>query len=186
MISNTTRQIKALPSFYAGVKFRSRLEARWARYFDLIGVDWQYEPEGYELPSGNYCPDFLCNDSRLQAFYVEVKPDEQGKSLVQQRLIDLCRMLTTTVVCVVGNPSLNGYWSCELLASYGIFEEDETGEAYISPQYTEDSKVFEQEVSFSKYGMAKYGLYWGDSNWSDETFSDDASKMRFENGVAFV
>ena len=29
--------IKAIPTTYAGVRFRSRLEARWAAFFDLCG-----------------------------------------------------------------------------------------------------------------------------------------------------
>lgn len=50
--------VKALPTTYAGIEFRSRLEARWALFFDELGITWAYEPEGFELPSGNYLPDF--------------------------------------------------------------------------------------------------------------------------------
>ena len=28
---------------------RSRLEARWAVFFDTAGIAWQYEPEGFDL-----------------------------------------------------------------------------------------------------------------------------------------
>jgi len=41
--------MKAIPTRYAGCHFRSRLEARWAVFFDRLGVAWQYEPEGYDL-----------------------------------------------------------------------------------------------------------------------------------------
>lgn len=34
---------------YKGYRFRSRLEARWAVFFDVLGVRWEYEPEGYDL-----------------------------------------------------------------------------------------------------------------------------------------
>lgn len=44
----------AIPTMYAGVQFRSRLEARWAAFFDLIGWKWEYEP--FDLPG--YIPDF--------------------------------------------------------------------------------------------------------------------------------
>ncbi len=54
--------VKALPTTYAGVEFRSRIEARWALFFDKLGVAWTYEREGYELPSGNYLPDFWLPD----------------------------------------------------------------------------------------------------------------------------
>lgn len=43
---------------YDGHRFRSRLEARWAVFFNHLGIQWSYEQEGYELPSGRYLPDF--------------------------------------------------------------------------------------------------------------------------------
>lgn len=51
--------IKPIETFYNGYRFRSRLEARWAVFFDSLGVDYEYEPEGFVLPSGKmYLPDF--------------------------------------------------------------------------------------------------------------------------------
>ncbi len=50
---------KALQTHYAGCRFRSRIEARWAVFFDHLGIGWQYEPQGFDLPSGQYLPDFL-------------------------------------------------------------------------------------------------------------------------------
>lgn len=35
---------------YAGFSFRSRLEARWAVFLDVYGVEYRYEPEGFVLP----------------------------------------------------------------------------------------------------------------------------------------
>src|SRR5688572_9927535 len=54
--------IKAIETNYAGCRFRSRTEARWAVFFDALGVRWEYEREGYELPSGRYLPDFWLPD----------------------------------------------------------------------------------------------------------------------------
>lgn len=50
--------IKAIETEYNGYKFRSRLEARWAVFFDALGVKYQYEPEGYKTDNKNYLPDF--------------------------------------------------------------------------------------------------------------------------------
>lgn len=50
--------IKAIETSYKGYRFRSRLEARWAVFFDALGCGWQYEPEGFELNAGRYLPDF--------------------------------------------------------------------------------------------------------------------------------
>lgn len=51
--------IVPVPMKYAGVRFRSTLEADWAATLDVLGLDWQYEPEAIRLPSGElYRPDF--------------------------------------------------------------------------------------------------------------------------------
>lgn len=41
--------LKAIETIYKGYRFRSRLEARWAVFFDAMGIEWEYEKEGYEL-----------------------------------------------------------------------------------------------------------------------------------------
>ena len=52
--------MKAIETKYKGYRFRSRLEARFAILFDQMNIDWDYEPEGFELPEmGWYLPDFF-------------------------------------------------------------------------------------------------------------------------------
>ncbi|MGI5223022.1 hypothetical protein [Nocardia sp. CA-290969] len=51
--------LKPIETSYAGCRFRSRIEARWAVFFDHLGIGWEYEPQGFDLPSGRYLPDFL-------------------------------------------------------------------------------------------------------------------------------
>ena len=64
--------IKPINTVYNGYRFRSRLEARWAVYFDLLHVKYEYESEGYVLENGiTYLPDFYLPD--VKAFF-EVKP----------------------------------------------------------------------------------------------------------------
>lgn len=78
-------QIKAIETRYAGYKFRSRLEARWAVFFDALGAQWEYEKEGFELGNGvRYLPDFWLPIVGAQpypmglpptpGYWVEVKP----------------------------------------------------------------------------------------------------------------
>ena len=51
--------IKPIETIYNGYRFRSRLEARWAVFFDALGIEYEYEPEGFEIESGlRYLPDF--------------------------------------------------------------------------------------------------------------------------------
>lgn len=67
--------IKPIETRYKGYRFRSRLEARWAVFFDALRLEWEYEPQGFELPSGaKYLPDFLIRDRWLAGrIFVEIK-----------------------------------------------------------------------------------------------------------------
>ena len=65
--------VRALPVAYRGFRFRSRLEGRWAVFFDAIGIEYQYEPQGFQFDRGVcYLPDFYL--PRVNTF-AEVKPD---------------------------------------------------------------------------------------------------------------
>lgn len=79
--------IKPIETIYNGYRFRSRLEARWAVFFDAIGFDYEYEPEGFNL--GNNCfylPDFYLpeNDS-----WVEIKGKDIDET-TYRKLIKFC------------------------------------------------------------------------------------------------
>lgn len=65
-----TGAIKAIETRYAGCRFRSRLEARWAVFFDQLQIKWEYEPQGYVVDGTPYLPDFWLPES---ATWVEVK-----------------------------------------------------------------------------------------------------------------
>jgi hypothetical protein len=75
-----TALISAIPTRYAGCHFRSRLEARWAVFFDHVAIDWEYEPQGFLVGMYGenlrpYLPDFYLPGLGL---WVEVKgADEQ-------------------------------------------------------------------------------------------------------------
>lgn len=62
--------IKAIETEYNGYRFRSRLEARWAVFFDAVGLKWEYEKEGFDLEGTWYLPDFWLPDWHL---WVEIK-----------------------------------------------------------------------------------------------------------------
>jgi len=83
------QEITAKPTTYRGITFRSRLEARWAIYFDnhpLID-DWTYEPRTFKDPQTGweYTPDFVLKMGTVMAGWLEVKPlvptEETLKSL---------------------------------------------------------------------------------------------------------
>ncbi|ACL41900.1 hypothetical protein Achl_3949 (plasmid) [Pseudarthrobacter chlorophenolicus A6] len=62
---------KAMEVSYSGRIFRSRLEARWAIFLDLLDVNWDYEPSFYQVGEELfYLPDFYLPDHQL---WLEVK-----------------------------------------------------------------------------------------------------------------
>jgi hypothetical protein len=67
-------EIKAIETVYRGYRFRSRLEARWAVFFDTLDMKWRYETEGLNLDGIWYLPDFWLPDF-FNGSYLEVKPD---------------------------------------------------------------------------------------------------------------
>jgi hypothetical protein len=71
---------RSIPTRYKGRLYRSKLEADWARTFDAIKLQHQYEKEGHYFGDVFYLPDFFLPKSRQ---YVEVKglfePDDCRK-----------------------------------------------------------------------------------------------------------
>jgi hypothetical protein len=95
--------MKVIQTEYKGLKYRSRTEARWAVVFDVLGWQHHYEPNGFELPSGGYFPDFYLPDVDA---YFEVKGREPS---AQERLKaeELCVSEQTTVIVSTGPPNPN-------------------------------------------------------------------------------
>lgn len=62
------RTIPAIETRYNGINFRSRLEAKWAAMFDMLGWGWTYEPTDFK----GWIPDFAIHGKEI--VYVEVKP----------------------------------------------------------------------------------------------------------------
>ncbi len=100
--------IKAIETTYKGYRMRSRTEARWACFFDALGIDWTYEPEGYDLgEAGWYLPDFWLPLPTIKypnaGYFVEIK----GVKPLDSYLVKLCTLSVQSnhgVWCFVGEP----------------------------------------------------------------------------------
>jgi hypothetical protein len=86
-------------------------------WFDLIGIDYIYEMEGYVLQTvGAYLPDFYVPNMKLRTTvkhssgtYIEVKPDEPDfDSVEMRRLHELCEMIKCDCLMVWGLPKADG------------------------------------------------------------------------------
>ena len=68
---------RGIPTRYAGLVFRSRVEARWAAMFDQLGWRWEYEP----LDLDGYIPDFVLKFHK--PLLVEVKHEFSTSCMVR-------------------------------------------------------------------------------------------------------
>jgi hypothetical protein len=81
-----SNNLKPIETRYKGCRFRSRLEARWAVFFDAMGVRWEYEKEGYHLSNGErYLPDFWLPELGV---WIEVKGQRPTAAELER-----CRLL---------------------------------------------------------------------------------------------
>jgi hypothetical protein len=98
--------IKAIETQYKGYRFRSRLEARWAVFFDALGVKWEYEKEGFDLgEAGWYLPDFWLSETNC---WVEMKGGSPTEAEARRLRALVAYGPQTSIVCrgllFVGGP----------------------------------------------------------------------------------
>jgi hypothetical protein len=93
--------IKPIETMYWGYRFRSRLEARWAVFFDAAGIEWEYEAQGFEINGRNYLPDFWL--PRLKT-YVEVEPNEEEAEKAKPLMQALAQGSSYCAQIVIGAP----------------------------------------------------------------------------------
>lgn len=100
--------IKAIETVYNGYRFRSRLEARWAVFFDTVGIKYEYELQGFDLgDEGRYLPDFWLP---TQKCFVEIKPSSQW--FFDWKCHALASQGGGEILYITGNPWLGEYGIC--------------------------------------------------------------------------
>lgn len=95
--------IKAIETIYNNYHFRSRLEARWAVFFDALGIEYRYETEGFDLAGIWYLPDFYL--PHLKA-WIEIKPELPTKE-DREKAIRLCLGTQELVAIFAGDVWFN-------------------------------------------------------------------------------
>jgi hypothetical protein len=191
-------KIKAIQTACKGYLFRSRLEARWAVLFDFCGVEYEYEPEGYDLGNGlTYLPDFLLHgvDGRADGdLYVEVKgPMTDADAEKINRFYDMgtedsdAYGKSQTAILVIGNiPS--GANIENILRCIGTEAYDDNGKWPNKYNFeTIDGDYFAAYPGINHKG--KFELFGDDSNYLCEMDSRATEKAyhaarqaRFEHG----
>lgn len=100
--------IKPIETEYDGYRFRSRLEARWAVFFNEIGAEYNYEYEGFDLDGIRYLPDFWLPQMNSWFEIKGQEPNDQELDKAKR----LCLGTGKTVFICVGEPHNPIYQVC--------------------------------------------------------------------------
>jgi len=73
--------ITPIPTVVDGIKFRSRLEARWSIFFSSLNLNWYYEYQGFKINNVWYVPDFLIITPSNEQHWIEIKPFNETYNL---------------------------------------------------------------------------------------------------------
>lgn len=123
--------MQGIPTMHGGRKYRSRLEAKWACFFDLLG--WKYEYEPFDLDG--WIPDFILIGKTPTL--VEVKPitliDKSNVHLVEKTLC--CREFEVLILGV--RPCLM-YEHTSLLGWHTVFRD--------FPNYAPEDKFWDANI----------------------------------------
>jgi hypothetical protein len=171
--------VKAIDTEYNGYLFRSRLEARWAVFFDSLDIKYRYEVEGFDLDGVYYLPDFwlphivpeLAADG--WGLWVEIKPLPISEDELK-KAVSLVEKTKHNMVIFQGDP-----WPEE----YSVLKISGT---HCSPPRHVEGLSFFQEVfgyihlkrSKSSSGGSYPAAYGGDLQGAYKA----ARQARFEHG----
>ena len=194
--------VKPIETRYKGYRFRSRLEARWAVFLDKLGVEWEYEPEGFSLEHmGAYLPDFFLPSTgwlkgdEFEGAYLEIKPGYRDAPWVEPFLkaLDLSMQFKCKreVIVAFGLPPglfviLCGHGLAMVAAP--IFEGDELDffpMAHLLPDPDKDPPFRFEHIQYDLEGKTFYGFELMKARGKNERIegaSIVAREARFEHG----
>lgn len=163
-------KIKPIETEYNGYRFRSRLEARWAVFFDALNIKYEYEPEGFELQNGEkYLPDFYLPDLK---YYAEVKGYNEHLIKDLEKVITFVDEAKTAVIILSNIP----------------YKKNAKGLYWFPIAYYTARRCFRITTKFACFGesaMIEDWLSLGDIDWIGdmglgEPYTTEETKEQFE------
>lgn len=150
-------EIKVKPTIFKGIKYRSRLEARWAVFFDSLNIIAKYEHEKFNLIINGQrvacIPDFYIpiQGGFSESIYFEIRPKETVDQILIEKVTGLANLTKINVAILNDIPIVNDlfdgciferyFGSGEMDESHGFGECDMCG--MIGFEYTGRSERFE-------------------------------------------
>ena len=187
-------RVKPIETVYKGYRFRSRLEAKWAIFFEWLQIKFEYEIEGFDFgESGYYLPDFWLPEFKC---WVEIKPNTISDDLTKQmrKFADN----VAPIICFLGSPNIgwNGIVYCHDIADSSVGNyENKIGFAWCQKCKKatlsfsdEDSSFVRGSRSLHNYDFTEWNTFCDPEHRDSHTISElagaiEASRQaRFEFG----
>lgn len=118
-------KIPAIPTLYKGRQYRSRLEARWAAFFDLL--NWRHEYEPFDLDG--WIPDFLIH-GKERGSREGMGDGKENFVLVEIKPFTTIEQFDVTIAKIENALRETDYWGTEILL-LGVAPSRETEEVYL-------------------------------------------------------
>ena len=179
--------IKAIETRFKGYRFRSRLEARYAVFFDALNIKWEYEKEGYDLGNlGYYLPDFWLPKPKL---WIEIKGSDPTQE-EQDKVFELCRMTKCSAYLCVGEPQVDNimgaFWN-GIEFDWHSLDKPISGDWLKAAFQDDDPKKWaeilkDEGAIFRQFGPIPFRQFYGDSDTPVLKAISAFRSARFENG----
>lgn len=158
--------IKPIETKYNGYRFRSRLEARWAVFFDALKIRYQYEVEGFDIDGVRYLPDFYLPDHNV---WLEIKPSIfDSAKLPTTKYARFSEAVEAKFLVIIGIPRKNEYKIYPLNIEYTEYLDDDSCEFALARRSTKPELCLLGE--------------WGACNLS-ENITDDGERWPITDEV---
>jgi len=151
-------QIRAIETVYNGYRFRSRLEARWAVFFDALGIEYEYEKEGYDLgEAGWYLPDFWLPQVHMWA---EVKAVALNAPELA-KLEALVSMTKFSGLMLEGVPTSRNYWAIDYWETSDYEGPMPWDDDYVAADAArEEEAAVVPHLAWTDYWLTESSRYW--------------------------
>ena len=144
-------KLKPIETRYRGYLCRSRLEARWMVFLDHLGIDFEYELEGFDLPNGQrYLPDLWLPKIK---HWAEVKPAEFTAE-ERSKAVWLALASQCPILLLIGVPGFKVYDS--LIPCYS---KDDSGAVIEALGVMESTELLDIDYHCRRYYNQERRLY---------------------------
>lgn len=142
-------------TLYDGIWYRSRTEARWSMLWKELGIEREWEPQGFTTADGRpYLPDFIVFPA-IGRLWVEVKgsweSDPDGIAKFRRFAAERPFPSESRAALLVGSPSLEG--------KYLVIGGDDNSDNPLKGPWEDDTQQWRPCSSGHHFDLAFPGLF---------------------------